>query len=94
MSKLLTNDEWILFQIKEGPCSIGCKYCYERAYIKNNKSNLEFSIFEFEKYIKILKKAGINRMALSSSSKLLKKGTYAVYFHAQDGVGSYLFKIK
>ncbi|MBU0979542.1 MAG: radical SAM protein [Nanoarchaeota archaeon] len=28
---LLGEDEWIGFQIKEGPCNQGCDYCYERA---------------------------------------------------------------
>lgn len=27
---ILKGDEWILFQIKEGPCNAGCDYCYER----------------------------------------------------------------
>lgn len=30
----LHNDEWILFQIKEGPCNAGCDYCYENAHIR------------------------------------------------------------
>jgi pyruvate-formate lyase-activating enzyme len=30
----LHNDEWILFQIKEGPCSAGCDYCYENGHIR------------------------------------------------------------
>jgi hypothetical protein len=33
-SPLLMNDEWILLQIKEGPCSAGCDYCYENAHIR------------------------------------------------------------
>ena len=27
---VLTGDEWIGFQTMEGPCSVGCDYCYER----------------------------------------------------------------
>ncbi len=27
---LLSGDKWIGFQLKEGPCSAGCSYCYER----------------------------------------------------------------
>ncbi|MBI2346061.1 MAG: hypothetical protein HYV03_04095 [Deltaproteobacteria bacterium] len=26
----LRGDEWVLFQIKEGPCRANCSYCYER----------------------------------------------------------------
>lgn len=33
-SDVLRNDEWILLQIKEGPCSAGCGYCYENAHIR------------------------------------------------------------
>jgi hypothetical protein len=33
-STILRNDEWILLQIKEGPCSAGCDYCYENAHIR------------------------------------------------------------
>ena len=33
-SRALRNDEWILLQIKEGPCSAGCEYCYENAQIR------------------------------------------------------------
>jgi hypothetical protein len=25
----LVSDEWIILQVKEGPCSAGCTYCYE-----------------------------------------------------------------
>lgn len=28
---LLAEDEWIGFQVMEGPCSVGCDYCYERS---------------------------------------------------------------
>ncbi len=27
---LLSGDEWIGFQLSEGPCKVGCDYCYER----------------------------------------------------------------
>lgn len=33
-SSELHNDEWILFQVKEGPCNAGCDYCYENAHIR------------------------------------------------------------
>ncbi len=29
LESILRGDEWILFQVKEGPCAIGCDYCYE-----------------------------------------------------------------
>ena len=29
LESILKGDEWILFQIKEGPCAIACNYCYE-----------------------------------------------------------------
>ena len=32
---LLEDKEWILLQIKEGPRSQGCKYCYERPFLIN-----------------------------------------------------------
>ncbi len=31
----LKGDEWILFQVNEGPCSAGCDYCYERPVALN-----------------------------------------------------------
>jgi pyruvate-formate lyase-activating enzyme len=33
-SPKLQNDEWIVFQIKEGPCAAGCTYCYENEHIR------------------------------------------------------------
>ena len=33
-SERLNNDEWILLQVKEGPCNAGCEYCYENEPIK------------------------------------------------------------
>jgi organic radical activating enzyme len=34
LSDSLHNDEWILLQVKEGPCNAGCEYCYENEPIK------------------------------------------------------------
>jgi hypothetical protein len=34
-SRILRNDEWLLLQIKEGPCSAGCDYCYENENIRS-----------------------------------------------------------
>lgn len=47
-SSKLQNDEWILLQVKEGPCSAGCDYCYEnvptRKLLNDAKRNGNTSI--------------------------------------------------
>jgi hypothetical protein len=53
-SNLLEEKEWILLQINEGPCSQGCKFCYEKPFtIKKilEAENDPASIYEKKQFL-------------------------------------------
>src|SRR3989338_6156391 len=86
----LVRDEWILFQVKEGPCAAACTYCYETPVVKKIlQSAQERGVIEDTK-LDNMNNAKLARFVSEQRNKLgleISVGEMRDYFTILKGAG-------